>query len=337
MQKYIVQNLCRTQRGRRISFAYGEDEFARFLLKQSLKDPTDIATLRKRPEGRLLQRPAIRARLAQWGRSRLEPETFAHQPRYDDPWFNLSLGGWGSDDPDEQAYRQTSRTGHNLVLRLNFSSQHDQHFERIFGHRHRREFEASHHPIDRRRFTLAWSRVDLEGGDALIEEIQTDWLRFVEWDHQHLASMNPWELEKEEPEISSSAEGDLLRLRYYRERVLKPYDRIWREAMLSATLWYLVKRLKVRRVFYHSVESSVAYKGFSGKNHPPWSIYRDLPRRFTFAPTHERPDFLQWERRVEEASSRSHRSRRRSRQEQRRYLELIKSSTPMYVKTFKAS
>jgi hypothetical protein len=43
-------------------------------------------------------------------------------------------------------------------------------------------FEWSAHPIRRSPSTLAWSRVDIdfENGEALIEEIQTDWVRLAE-------------------------------------------------------------------------------------------------------------------------------------------------------------
>ena len=93
--------------------------------------------------------------------------------------YRLSVGAWRS---SYDSYGQTSRPGYNLVLRLNFSNQHDTEYRRLIDKKDRRPFVFEDHPVSRRRWhTLAWSRldIDLRTGEALVEEVQNDWLRYA--------------------------------------------------------------------------------------------------------------------------------------------------------------
>jgi hypothetical protein len=84
----------------------------------------------------------------------------------------------------------TSRRGFNLVLQLNFSSRHDEPYRKLVDPDDYRPFELGGHPVAKGALhTLAWSRldIDLNTGEALIEEIQTDWIREALWERRYAA------------------------------------------------------------------------------------------------------------------------------------------------------
>ena len=147
------------------------------------------------------------------------------------------------------------------------------------------------HPVldkGKRRFnheTLAWSRmdIDLARGEALIEEIQNDWLRFAKrW--QRCAS-------KQFSCTNCRIKSQKDQVSFYLEHILKPYYKIWSEAMLAATLWFLYRELGINKIFYHNYETGCQLKKITGRK-PPRSIYTDLPRQFCFTKTTLAPQFL---------------------------------------------
>jgi hypothetical protein len=125
--------------------------------------------------------------------------------------------------------------------------------------------------------TLAWARIDLDfaSNQALIEEIQSDWVKGVGENHKN------W----------LYGHGNM---HEYRE-VLRPYAKVWDEAMLTAALCFIRRELGIRDVFYHSYETGNRLKGIERYYHlgkPPRYLYTDLPKKFCFTPTSEAPDFL---------------------------------------------
>ena len=66
------------------------------------------------------------------------------------------------------------------------------------------------------------------------------------------------------------------------------HERRWAEVTLSAALWVLVEMLRVRTVYMHTPESGEILKNIFG-TWPPRSLYSDLPRRFCFTRTSQRP------------------------------------------------
>ena len=75
------------------------------------------------------------------------------------------------------------------------------------------------------------------------------------------------------------------------EKVLKPQTRKWPETMLTATLWFLLKELGIRTIFYHTHDSGSELKRIRD-DFPPRSIYTDLPKKFCFRITHNGPLFI---------------------------------------------
>lgn len=284
-------------------FSYHKDGYALWLLARHLGDGKRVCDLKKSQYARLLQKPIVRKVLTRcptgvvsasdvWAAAATRPETYL-----------LGLGAWGGRANRRKTYFQTSRPGKNIVLRLNFTSKHDALHNRVFnttseGH----PLECRWHPIARDgRHTMAWARcdVDLPNGEALIEEIQNDWLRYAEWEPGYLRRM------------SDDHRARYFK-RYYREHVrkidlrryfveaMRPHRAIWEEATLTAALVFLRDELGIRRIFYNTWDTGCRFKGIHKNYAPPRSLYSDLPRRFCFEETPEPPVILQryWPRRL---------------------------------------
>ena len=161
------------------------------------------------------------------------------------------------------------------MLQLNFSMAHKRELARLVPNWEEYN-QWSCHPIALdQELTLAWARIDLdlETGEALIEEIQSDWVR----DAGVYAYRN-----------RDNAEEDWEK---YIDQVLRPDTRKWPEAMLTAAVWFLAVEMGIRTIFYHTHESGTKLKRISG-NPPPRSLYTSLPKKFCFELTHNGPLFI---------------------------------------------
>ena len=133
-----------------------------------------------------------------------------------------------------------------------------------------------YHPVSTtNELTLAWARVDLDldRGEALIEEIQSDWVRDVKG-----YAESPW--------VHNQAAWQT----YYKE-YLEPKTKLWPHTILTATLWFLLEELAIKTIFFHTHASGVRLKNIKYQA-PPRSIYTDLPKAFCFRTTHNGPGFL---------------------------------------------
>jgi hypothetical protein len=209
--------------------------------------------------------------------------------------FLLTVGIWGAKKRD--SYYQTSRPGYNLVLRLNFTRDHDRRYRKLFADYYMDDsLNYYAHPVlakgDRRYFreTLAWARldVDLEQGQVLIEEIQTDWVREANRSRRYLSRCSGCNKNQHHPACNQRRSA----LRYI-DQVLMPYARIWDQAMFSAALFFIRDELGINDIWYHTWECGNALKEISGWCQPPRSLYSKLPRDFCFTETDEQPRMLQ--------------------------------------------
>jgi len=288
----VLACLC----GERTLYTYYRDRYGIGLLSQLCRDGGDarlgVGALKKSPLAPLLQKPRVKAALAALGGDRLDAGVLAacdHDPAQED--FVLTLATWGSARRRERRWRQTSRPGYNLVLQLNFNGLHDRRCGRLGCAEAPFNYRA--HPVSQRRNTLAWARIDLDwtSGSALIEEIQSDWIRRTAWlaariERQLAAGRSPdaplrvWGLG------CSHAEA-----RDYCAYVQERYAAIWAEAMLWAAIVFIRDDLGLRRIYYHSDSGGALLKGLRERL-PPRSLYSELPRRFCMAPTGELPPLL---------------------------------------------
>ncbi|GHD60584.1 hypothetical protein [Jeongeupia chitinilytica] len=261
----------------RTCFNYYPERYAWLLLRHAVGEGATVGALKRSPFAGLLQKPRVKQWLARLGSDRIRPgDLIVTDGDAEQLAFTLTLSQWQG--------AQTTRNDANLVLQLNFDRGHDRRYQELVrpssdgvG-----PFACSGHPICRTRNTLAWARldIDLDAGEVLIEEIQNDWLRKTAW-----ALENParW------PAQIGGQPADVLRyLRWVQAR----YRKIWAEAMLAATIWFVREELGLRRLFFHSPESGVLLKRLPSCRQPPRSIYTDLPRQFCFRETGNMPRFF---------------------------------------------
>ncbi len=277
-------------RGRTV-FPYFRDRYAFQLLGWAAPDGASIRSLRTGPYGFLLHKPSVRAALSELHDGRVPPGFFqAFWPAAATRHFRLSLAAWGHDREWGSDWYQTSRPGWNLVLRLDLPRSHARRYQRLLRPSGDDPFYETLHPVSRRPgITLAWVRLDLDlaRGQALIEEIQGDWLRRALELERDVAG---WSVADREHYLRClfSERTSHTRWQVFRREDLAPLEPIWDEAMLSAALFFLHDELGIREVWMHGLESARRLRG----GHPPRSLYTRLPRRFGFRPTHELPAWL---------------------------------------------
>jgi hypothetical protein len=138
---------------------------------------------------------------------------------------------------------------------------------------------------------LTWCRLDfdLETGEALIEEIQSDLLRELR------SSVNRAYEAHDRKEACFSWYGYQFKtapLIDYWVKDFSAHEKIWHEAMLTAALRFLFDELGMKTVYYHTATSGKFLKRIGGTA-PPASLYTTLPRQFCFENTREAPVILQ--------------------------------------------
>jgi hypothetical protein len=258
-------------RGRTLYYDF-PDRYALLLLEQAIGDGMEISELKRSTFAKLLGRPRVKTLLAQLGGARVSRDDLLNSWPQQVEAYRLTLGTWPNLDAKLSNWDQTTRRGWNLVLQLNFTMSHN---------RQVHELESGWalpiyycHPVaGGEEISLAWARIDLdlETGEALIEEIQSDWVRGAQWRATGPYGDDAWKT--------------------YVADVLEPSARRWAETMMTATLWFLLKEIGIRQIFYHTFETGSAMKHITGPQ-PPRSLYTDLPRRFCFETTHNGPLFI---------------------------------------------
>jgi hypothetical protein len=276
MDLLALEEILACLKGERTLFRYQRDTYALQLLQDYIGAGMSIAALRQSPYAKLLHKTLVKEALAMAGNAYLKPAhldwVVAHHAALN---FVLTLSKWGTERNSQRQYRQLSRTGYHLVLQLNFANDHQQQYQQWIKEARPAEFSSWAHPVVKngRYETLAWARIDLDfaANQALIEEIQSDWVRQVksEWRQAYHPQLNE-----------------------YREQVLKPYAQIWDEAALAAAIRLIRHDLGITEIFYNSFETGNLMKGIRN-NQPPRSLYSDLPEKFAFTLTDEVPQFLQ--------------------------------------------
>ncbi|HAA23421.1 MAG TPA: hypothetical protein DCR93_03570 [Cytophagales bacterium] len=261
---------------------YALDQLARLTQKQ----PQKVQSLKTSSGSMFLQKPAVRKVLATFSDGIVLPERLLGKWPENTLPFNWTVGSWGTDDPSDYKWHQTTRFGHNLVLQLNLDPSVVDEYYRLTGNNDISWFSDFDHPSAKKQVTLAWARLDfdLEGDTVLIEEVQSDFVKEVKY----------W-AEKYEKRRS---EGKTLGYPYgygliqFWEKALLPSAKLWEEAMLATTLDFIEYELGYRKVYMHTWESGCRLKHIDGSWLPPKSLYTKLPKKFGFQLTCEHPDFL---------------------------------------------
>ncbi|MBX2824840.1 MAG: hypothetical protein KTR33_08945 [Gammaproteobacteria bacterium] len=289
MNKKLVQEITECLPQGKTPFPYFRYRYAAMLLPWLVPDGTAIAELKKRPVGKLLEKPPTRQALEQCGDGRFSAAGchLAWAEPHED--FLLTLSEWSG----ERGYSQLSRSGSNLVLQVNMNQSLLHLFEKLVTDDYHWRFYNFGHPILRQRQdgmvrqTLGWIRIDLDlqSDEALIEEVQSDWLRAANKCVRLYQSMA----------LRYNLRAEARHLLSYSEYVINRFAKIWDEALLAAALWFIREEIGIRTVWYHTFESGGVLKRIKYQQ-PPRSLYVDLPRKFCFERTAEHPQFLLHER-----------------------------------------
>lgn len=289
-----------------IKFPYFPDRESAWVMAQLMQGDASISALRCGSGDKLLGRPILQPLVASCGGRLLHRDVLAlaHADKSID-WSNLSKAArlalddvyglkwedyilsfsrWGG--KYDWQFEQMSRPGGNLVIQLGFPAEHGRIFGQSFPQEMRKAFEYSEHPIRTDGPpTLAWARLDicLDTGTALIEEVQSDWIRLFER-----------RLRRRHGRLSAR-DRELRVWNAYRQTLTKRYAKTWPQVILLAALYMLREEFGVRRVWMHRPETGARLKSIQGR-HPPRSLYSQLPKSFCFTETCEPPPFL-WKHR----------------------------------------
>lgn len=263
----------------RTFFPYFQGRYAPLLLSWLFTEKHTIQEVKQSRYSGLLQKPPVKSILSVTGSNTLCIESLAHAWFEPHEQFLLTLGRWGG---ESQQWQQTSRVGHNLVLQLNLHEGYRKQLDALLPDELGFWLDSIGHPVlepgqqELFRQTLGWIRMDinLATGEALIEEIQSDWIRDV-------ASLGR--------RIHNSTGH--AQLQSFIAFLLERLNNIWDEALLCAALWFLREELGVTSIWYHTFSTGNKLKHIK-YTPPPKSLYSKLPRRFCFTETSVHPEFL---------------------------------------------
>ncbi|MCK5829974.1 MAG: hypothetical protein KAH20_06685 [Methylococcales bacterium] len=270
-------------------FNYYKDRYAAFILSQVIGEECAIADLKQSAFSGLLNKSVIKDIVSKSGNGKLQHEQLEMAWGKTTEPFLLTLDTWGHKDRD---WDQVSRNGYNLVLQLNFSNKHDAMFRKQLKPETHHSFKYWDHPVMKQgeralfRETLAWARIDFDfkTNEALIEELQTDWLRIARC---LLRQIDLGRTQFRETGFNTTTD----KLKTYLQNVLLSYGKIWDEAMLMATIQFIHLELGIDNIFLHTPESGAAVKKIKDRL-PPRSLYSSLPKKFCFSQTDKAPEFL---------------------------------------------
>ena len=251
-----------------------QDRYAGLLLAHAVSpDGTAIAEVKRSHLAPLLRKPVVQGYLATLGRSTVYPDDFAALWGNAVDAYRLALTTWPrlTRKPDRARDQITGR-GWSLVLQVNVSNEHVRTLDEHADGWESWNRPSAHPRAFGRELTLGWARldIDLDRGEALVEEIQSDWVRNAPYIAERSASPG-WAR--------------------YVEQHLRPKAKRWAEVTLTAALWFLLEEIGVDVIFYHTHASGLRLKRIR-YGAPPRSLYSDLPRRFCFRLTHNGPGFV---------------------------------------------
>lgn len=277
----------------RTVFRYARDEYALMLLSNYVDEGKPVAAIKQSKYRGLLNKSPVKILLGSCGKGQVTRSDFRYVYVNDRQDFVLSVGKWNQECV---RFSQTTRNSANLVLQLNFNTEHDATFQRLIGAGEVDFFQFDGHPIlkkgERRYFrnTLGWARFDLDfnTGEVLIEEIQNDWLRRA---RRYLSMMTRYIADHPDYQKKLAIKATPDSIEHYVKQTLYPFYKIWDEAILTAAIQFSVEELGIKRIYYHTFDTGNKLKNITW-GHPPRSLYTDLPKKFCFEITDEVPKFL---------------------------------------------
>ena len=268
----------------RTHYRYFKGAYAPQLLSMLIDKEAPLRALKTSRLKPLVDHPLVKPVAALSGNGKL------HKRDLDAVWqepsqpFLLSISRWGG--WNHWRWDQTSRQGENLVLQLNLPLEHLTLFRKWIDMSGKDTINGpySAHPVqkpnrnERYRDTLAWARIDIdfERDEALIEEIQSDGVRYISAMAKRLRACGCRQCKQKFTYI----------------QWFNKYSELWAEAMMMATLWFTKQELGINRIYYHTARSGWQIKHMHKKWQAPTSLYSSLPKKFAFKQTWAAPEFL---------------------------------------------
>ncbi|WP_196140766.1 hypothetical protein [Aliikangiella sp. G2MR2-5] len=273
--------------GRRLAH-YFEDRYAYYLLAKYCEKYSEasIAQIKQSSFSKLLQRPGIKQLVSNFGNGKVDTILLNNPLATDYTRYVITLSKWGM--KKDYRWSQTTLPGANLVMQLNLTNQHDQYLRELKLNDSPFKYRA--HPIHESKSSLSWARIDFsfETGEALVEEIQTDWIRraarHFRWAKRTLGNGNTWYRH-------AGATYQAQDMFEYTRSLLDRYEKQWMEATLFHAIKLIKEDIGLSKIFYHSYQTGAVVKNITGTL-PPKSLYTSLPRRFCFVPDAGGPDFV---------------------------------------------
>jgi len=265
-------------------YRYFKGAYASRILSMLLPEQISVHQLKQTRFKRLLDHPTVKPIMASCGNGVLKQKDLIDVWQEPSQPFLLTVSRWGG--KRDRSWYQTSRFGENLVLQLNLPVEHDRRYKAYNTSQYSSTANGDHscHPVQlprnnpNFRETLAWSRIDIDfnTGEALIEEVQTD-----------IARTKTHQMNRYVRRRTRYAE-----MYWEYHNWLRPYQKIWAEALLCATIEFIERELDIERIFMHTARSGWQVKSMDRDWHAPRSLYSDLPKKFAFKQTWAAPEFL---------------------------------------------
>ncbi|PID65093.1 MAG: hypothetical protein CR977_02370, partial [Gammaproteobacteria bacterium] len=240
-KQHIDEVLACLENERRV-VAYFKDRYAVDMLKRFVGAGKTVSAVKQSRFAGLLNKPWIKAQLATLGNPVLSAELLNYWWRDEVFYFDLTLDKWGGQC---RSWQQTTRSGYNLVLQLNFTQSHNRDYKRLPDNYGLSCWPGHPTYTGNKRYTMAWARIDLSEdlSDALIEEIQTDWLRDAKYSLRR--AKRPLLQGKV---LSAQTKQKNHHFECYFTRHIKPVMAIWDEAVLNTALNFLFDSVGVKNV-----------------------------------------------------------------------------------------
>lgn len=282
MQSNLVDEIMACLPRGKTHFRYYPGAYAPRLLSLLMPEQMRLHSLKQTRFNRLLNHPVMRDVVSTCGSGVLRREALESVWCEPSQPFLLSVCRWGG--RHERDYHQTSRFGENLVLQLNLPKASQRKFRQWVDPEDTLTGSWSYHPVQLPyknplfRDTLAWSRIDLDfrHNEALIEEVQSDSVRDVKrWAKRY-----------------RKCGCRVCKRRLQFVDWFDPYAKMWSEALLMATIWFIYQELGIKRIYMHTAKSGWQVKKMNKSWRGPRSLYSDLPRKFAFKQTWAAPQFL---------------------------------------------
>jgi len=279
--------------GRRLIHYY-KDKYALFLLNSAMSDKNQLklSEIKTSHLAKLLRKQRVKQITSRCGDGVLTKQHLDEFYVEDFESYVVTLSEWGC--PQDYSWAQTSRPGKNLVVQLNFTGKHDQFMNELKIDADL--FKYGCHPVHKTKSSVAWSRIDFdfETGEALIEEIQNDWLREVACQLKiSRKSISKGEHHYQYYGQKHNAEQMLK----YAKDTLNRYSKTWSEVMLYATIEFIKNELGISKIYYHTTGTAKVLKNLQ-YSFPPISLYTDLPKKFCFSQVDDTPEFIAKEKKV---------------------------------------